>query len=438
MKRFLLSILLLAGLTACEQDWNERNGYDIGNSGDNGSEESVVNKEKELWLDASANFKRFEKKEDICKWLDKIREVGFNKIVISVRSCSGDVIYPSKVMKQTSTLNGVTINRDWDYLEFMISEAHKRDMKAAVATTIFPVGSPSSQSGPVYRNEEWARNTCIQYHRSGMTDIRNEKNEVAAFANPLDTDVQKKVLEMLSELVTDYDLDALVLDYCRYPGGGASDFSDMSRQAFESYMGKSVEKWPEDIFTYNADNTRKPGPYYTQWWEFRSMNIRNFVVKVKECVKALKPEVQLEYWTGSWWHGLYLQGQNWASPNASLTPAPWMSNDYRRTGFADQLDIFQLGAYLKEVHGADNPSSVEYAINNAKKLIGSDCKLYGTLSCAEADFDIESAVYLCLMRTQGLMVFDIVHVINNNKWDAIRRGIERAEKDLKSQNASKQ
>jgi hypothetical protein len=38
---------------------------------------------------------------------------------------------------------------------------------------------------------------------------------------------------------------------------------------------------------------------------------------------------------------------------------------------------------------------------------------------------ISDAVYLCLKNTDGLMVFELSHVINNNQWDAIKEGIGR-------------
>lgn len=49
------------------------------------------------------------------------------------------------------------------------------------------------------------------------------------------------------------------------------------------------------------------------------------------------------------------------------------------------------------------------------------------MQCADPKFDIGEACYYCLKRTAGLMVFDVVHVINNNKWDDIKQGIDRAQ-----------
>ena len=88
---------------------------------------------------------------------------------------------------------------------------------------------------------------------------------------------------------------------------------------------------------------------------------------------------------------------------------------YYKTGFADQLDIFLLGAYLSTIYGPSNDESIEYSINRAKSYIGYACKIYGTIQCADSSFDVGEAAYYCLKQTSGLMIFDIVHVINNGK-----------------------
>ena len=57
-----------------------------------------------------------------------------------------------------------------------------------------------------------------------------------------------------------------------------------------------------------------------------------------------------------------------------------------------------------------------------------DCKVYGSIASyayGNSTAKVSDAVYLCLKNTDGLMVFEISHVINNNQWDAIKEGINR-------------
>ncbi len=99
--------------------------------------------------------------------------------------------------------------------------------------------------------------------------------------NPVRKDVRKFALSIVREIVKNYDVDAYALDYCRYPGDG-SDFSIDSQKAFERYLGKKIQNFPDDIFTWNTDGTKKPGIYYKEWWAFRANVITSFVKEVRK------------------------------------------------------------------------------------------------------------------------------------------------------------
>ena len=87
---------------------------------------------------------------------------------------------------------------------------------------------------------------------------------------------------------------------------------------------------------------------------------------------------------------------------------------------------------LEALEGSDEPLTSKAIAarlsraRRAERILRNACTFYGTVQCADPTFDIEEACYYCLKRTAGLMVFDIVHVINNDKWAAIKRGIDRA------------
>ena len=107
-------------------------------------EEPTPEKEKMLWFDAEANFERFSKKENITYYLDLAKSTGFNKIVVDVRPVQGDALFKSSYLTPLTDLAGTHIERDWNYLQFFIDEAHKRELKVTVSATIFTAGLPSS------------------------------------------------------------------------------------------------------------------------------------------------------------------------------------------------------------------------------------------------------------------------------------------------------
>lgn len=69
-----------------------------------------------------------------------------------MRPVYGDVLYKkTSLMTELTTVNGFSCTL-WDYLQFFIDEAKKRDLKVTVSTTIFPAGRPDTKEGMAYRD----------------------------------------------------------------------------------------------------------------------------------------------------------------------------------------------------------------------------------------------------------------------------------------------
>ena len=111
-----------------------------------------------LWIDASANFSRLRARPDIRHFLNLAQEAGFNTIIVDVKPVQGDVLYESDFLPKCTKLGITTIeNRGYDYLQFFIDEAHKRNMKIIVSTTIMTMGHPTPKggTGPGYTDPYW-------------------------------------------------------------------------------------------------------------------------------------------------------------------------------------------------------------------------------------------------------------------------------------------
>lgn len=412
-----------------------------------------VEKEKMIWMDAEASFMtNFSTPEKITALLDKIKDTGFTTIVVDVRPVEGDVLYRSEIM--TPYKDAAT--RGYDYLQFMIDEARKRDLKITVSTTIFTAGyiprESHGEEGPVWRDEKLRSLACVEYTPDkGIVSILEDDGKEGAggfaFLNPVNPASQEYVLSFIKEIVTKYDVDGYALDYCRFPDA-ESDFSDFTRGEFEKFIGKKLENWPADVFTYNPDGSHNKGVYYYDWWQFRAEVIHNFVARAKDTIKAIRPDVKIEYWTGSWLSKE--SGQNWASASYDLATDPdqgadyseWLTADYSRAALADLLDTFLLGTYMTDTYmgdegpdgyvdpetGADPMESMEYAIDRGQRYVGDVCALYGNVSGTIPATTQEEQIYYCLTRTDGVMVFDVCHFIDDETvWAAFKRGIERAE-----------
>lgn len=391
-------------------------------------------KPKYLWMCGEANFDRFSDRDTITHYLEKAKETGFNNIVVDVKPIEGKVLYKSKLVPELTCVDSLVVERDWDYLQYVIDEAHRLGMKVTASACVFPIGSPWWHNGLCYDDSTFDGRTCVEFRPDGtIEDIRTNKTKVGAFLNPVRQDSRDYAMGVLTEIVSNYDVDGLALDYCRFPDM-ESDFSAESRDAFEKYLGSSVENWPADIFTYDEQGERIPGKYYNEWLAFRAGVISDFIHNVSDTIKSIKPEIELNYWAASWIHAIEKNGQNWASPRSEWCKAyPYGSDAYQQTGFAPALDNFLVGAYLERVYGPDDNESVEYALNRADSVIMGDCHVIGSIQSINHSADpsdphnLVNAVKCCLENSEGLMVFDIVHIINRDQWAEIKQAIDEYE-----------
>jgi len=157
-------------------------------------------------------------------------------------------------------------------------------------------------------------------------------------------------------------------------------------------------------------------------------------------MRPLEPNVRLEYWAGSWLS--QDSGQNWASRSYDLSSDAddgwhyrnWMDSRYSRAGFADLLDTFLLGTYLTGTYMAESAApreTLEYQLARGQRYASSATTVYGNVVANNPAATIEEQTYYCLVHSDGVMVFDLCYFINDEaRWAALKRGIERAEKEL--------
>ena len=276
------------------------------------------------------------------------------------------------------------------------------------------------------------------------------------FANPALPAVQDHEIAIFKEVAQKYDFDGLLLDRGRYDNI-QSDFSDFSRGKFEAYIGKKLERFPEDIYTWEEDGDggwkRIDGPYFKQWIEWRASVIYDFFKRTKEELKAVKPGLKFGAYTGAWYPSYFEVGVNWASntydPSQDFA---WATPDYKNYGYAELLDIFTNGNYYWNVtvdeyrrsnglHKNETDSemskgdhlSVEGGCRYSRRLLGGR-PFFGGMYVEDYKRDttqFKRAVEMNLRESDGLMVFDIVHIINRDWWGPLQRAVSAYEAEAK-------
>lgn len=412
---------------------------------------SAQNKPKLLWFDATANFERLSYQDSITFYLKKSKELGFTDVVLDLKPITGEVLYDSKFAPKMIEWNGFYRDKNFNFPAFFISEAHKLGLKVHASVNVFVAGHNFFDRGLVYQNKShWQ---SINYTDSGFVPITQLKHKYSAMTNPANPEVQEHELNILEELVSKYpDLDGIILDRVRYDGIEA-DFSPLSIQLFEKFIGENIQNIPDDIYKWNKNNkgesVKVEGKYFKKWLEWRASVIYNFMKEAKERIKKRNPKIKFGVYTGAWYPVYYEVGVNWASqkydPSQEYT---WATPNYKNYGYADLLELYTTGCYFFEVTKAEVEKlndemikrneagmgktkdywySVEGSAEIAKKVIMDVIPVIGGLYVEQYKNHPEQfqrAVKMCLDKTDGLMIFDIVHIINFGWWDVLEKAMK--------------
>ncbi|MFQ3548222.1 MAG: alpha amylase family protein [Armatimonadota bacterium] len=260
----------------------------------------------------------------------------------------------------------------------------------------------------------------------------------AVFVNPLHPEAREYSLNIIRELVENYDVDGIVLDRMRYPNF-YSDFSDITRKAFEDYLGHKVENWPEDIYRRDANPNIDivEGPLLKEWKKFRATVIRNYLAEAREIVKNQNANKILGVYVGAWYHTYYDVGVNWGSPR-NAADYDWWPEGYESTGYADLVDYITTGCYYFHptrnhaiARGSEEWKSVEAAAEMSVNAVKEETFVYGSLFLKQYNGrpqDFMEAVKQVLDKTEGIMFFDLVYVRDYEWWDLIAQNFPQPAK----------
>ena len=245
------------------------------------------------------------------------------------------------------------------------------------------------------------------------------------FVNPIGP-AREHELRIIEEIASGYDIDGIVFDRMRYPNLHA-DFSPVSRQAFEAWLGRGAIRWPEDIFTINELPWLAPipGRYYKEWLEWRARQIRRFAEEAVGLIRSVRPAVRVGVYVGLWYESYYEVGVNWGS-RGFHAGYQWMTPTYNETGFAELFDYICAGCYYPLPTRADaracgkpEGATVEAACQLSRQAIGGACPVYGSLYlrdyCGNPEA-FQKAIEVALQHTDGAMLFDLVYLEEYGWW----------------------
>ena len=244
----------------------------------------------------------------IAQMVRAAQDGGFNTLLVQVRG-RGDAYYRSRFEPRAAEIERLP---DFDPLAETIARAHQAGLAVhawvAVNLVSSAVDLPRAKQHIIYRQPDW-----LMVPRDLAADLLNvdprspeyvgklarwtraHANEVEGlYASPIHPWAVTHLTAVIDDLVTNYDLDGVHLDYVRYPG---EDF-DYSRAALQQFK-VAIRPQLSDEERRRADGQERvdalayPSMFRERWRSFRESRLTTLVMRVRTAIKAVKPELVL-------------------------------------------------------------------------------------------------------------------------------------------------
>ncbi len=262
-----------------------------------------------------------------------------------------------------------------------------------------------------------------------------EQDQIPLMMNPHDEQVQQRALAFAREAVSRYRPDGFLYDDRLRFGGLDTDFSEPTRAQFESRVGKPL-RWPDDVFAFTFTDRLvrgvRPGPYYDAWLAFRAETMATWVARARREVQAAAPGTLFGVYAGSWFGDYPKFGVNYGS-DALDAGFPFLTRAYRAAGFASSLDLLVTGCYYRSAtivdameRGAPPGQTVEAGAVVSTRVARDQTWVYAGIQLADywgRPQDLERALQAAAAGSQGVMVFDLSHRIDE-VWPIFARAFK--------------
>ncbi|NET28429.1 glycoside hydrolase family 10 protein [Okeania sp. SIO1I7] len=199
--------------------------------------------------------------------INRLAKLNFNTLYPTVWQ-GGYTLYPSQVAQQVfgKSLDPTPGLQGRDFLQEIITEAHQKGL------TIIPwfefgfMAPADSELAKLHPN--W-----LTKRRDGTT-IKMEGEYPRVWLNPFHPEVQQFILDLVMEIVTKYDIDGIQFD---------DHFGLPAEFGYDDFTVKLYEKELPGLSP--SDNYQE-----TFWVRWRADKINNFMERVSEEIKSIKPD----------------------------------------------------------------------------------------------------------------------------------------------------
>lgn len=247
------------------------------------------------------NASRTAQQKELTDILDALQAGNINAVCLQVRSLC-DALYASSYEPWAVCLTGTRgADPGYDPLQFAIEECHKRGMELHVWINPYRVTSEKSKTGsPPYQalSEQDMLYTHGESHLSGKVIEYQNGEKYGQVLDPGYPEVREHIVKVLQEIVTNYDIDGMLMDDYFYPTG-ADDYDAASQELYFTPNEETIVDFNEN------------GDKLDDW---RRSNVDQMVRDVYQMIQNQKPYVRF----GMGPFGIWSYGENIATEKYGL------------------------------------------------------------------------------------------------------------------------
>lgn len=212
--------------------------------------------------------------DDIRTIMRNCARLGLNTVLWQVRG-NGTVAYPS-ALEPWSAEYGHR-HPGFDPLRIAVGEAHRHGLRIEAWVNVLP-GWRGPRPPPI-RDQLW-------YTRPDwfLRDAAGRRQPLGSFyvlLNPCLPEVREHIARLIAEIVTNYDVDGIHLDYVRY----AWETTPHARQRYP--------RDPRTLQLYREQTGRLPADDAQAWDRWRAEQLTRLVAQVRMVVKRCRPGATL-------------------------------------------------------------------------------------------------------------------------------------------------
>jgi uncharacterized lipoprotein YddW (UPF0748 family) len=305
--------------------------------------------------------------DDVTRIIDNCADAGFNAVLFQIRG-NGTVFYRSEIEPWAEQL--AYQDPGYDPLALALERAHDRGVELHAWVNVMPAwqgpDEPGVENQLYFTHPEW-----FWYDKDGnrqplVHKVGDQTRGWYASVNPCLPEVRAYLVEVFRELVSNYDVDGLHMDYIRFPNEPV-------------VRGEQIPDYPRDERTlelYKEETGLAPDDNQEAWNQWRTDQVTKLVTDIHTMMRRTRPRAALSASIGSGRENAlhhFQDGRRWMD-DAILDVALLMNYTDSPAEFAERIDPWLVNEPDVPVvpglwFGRHPDQSIEEATQAVKKQI---------------------------------------------------------------------